>query len=426
MQTYQSIIKKANFYAFLALIASLPFPMPIIHVCWLVWVATWLLEFRFLHRENIRINRGIVFVSIGVVVWLIANVVSVLWANNTHEAWVTIGRYTSILAIPIVGIFGVNSLYDGWKCIKILIISCLISFGVYLFTHYWVTNAPLAMNKHAEFYAAIDWLHMDELLLHIKHRMHYTNLLCMVFPCMVIAYRKIGLLPAIITGLLLIADIIMTGSRIALINLIIVGAISLCWFVLRHRKAWVKGLGISIAVLVVAGSSVAGMYLHPRNAKIDLTQIRELENNSWAPTSEPRIAIWHTALERPGDYLAHGVGVGNATDYMVSRYQDHGWACYVHCRYSPHNQFLNTCIELGIAAAILFAMFWFCLPFCFQGTARYWTLCLVGICIPSMMTDVLLGGLEGIVFLVVMMTIGWLLSNPDTMIGFKTDTECEQ
>ena len=66
---------------------------------------------------------------------------------------------------------------------------------------------------------------------------------------------------------------------------------------------------------------------------------------------------------------------------------------------------------MGIVAAILFIIFWIGIPFFFTGTQRYWVLCATGISMCSMMTDMLLGGLEGIVFVALMAVLAYLLPN---------------
>jgi hypothetical protein len=66
-------------------------------------------------------------------------------------------------------------------------------------------------------------------------------------------------------------------------------------------------------------------------------------------------------------------------------------------------------MDLGLIATILFIIFWIGIPFMFTGTQRYWVLCATAISMCSMMTDMLLGGLEGIVFVVVMAVLGYLL-----------------
>ena len=75
MERYKKLIERINYFAFLALLIALPFPQPIIHFCWLVWAYTWLLEFRYVDRTNLRRSRGVLYLSIGVGVWLVWNIV---------------------------------------------------------------------------------------------------------------------------------------------------------------------------------------------------------------------------------------------------------------------------------------------------------------------------------------------------------------
>ena len=411
MEKYKSFISKTNYVAFLALLASLPFPQPFIHFFWIIWIVTWLLEFRFLDKSNIQTNRGVLYLCVGVFIWLIWNIISVLWADNTQAVWNTTMRYVSLLTIPIAGVFGVNKHYNWYNCFKVLMVSSFISIGVYIFTHYWLVNYAHAFNKHTTRpLIEIDWLHMDNLLLSIKHRMHYANLLCMLFPSLFIICTRSKRIPVIICSILLLIAIYMTGSRVALIYLVVLAVITVCWFVLRQRKTWIKGIGVGVAVIIIVVGSFFGMLLHPRNAGHSISELFSVNTeNIESPAFEPRFAIWHTALEQPNDYIKYGLGAGNATDYLVNRYQELGWKNFASKQYSPHNQYLSVCIDLGLAAAILFTLFWLGLPLMFKGTQRYWILCFTGICMSSMMTDMLLGGLEGVVFVSVMFVLTYLL-----------------
>lgn len=411
MEKYKSIIEKINFMAFLGLLASLPYTLPFIKFFWYAWIFTWLLEFRYISNKPTLRHRGLVYLSCGILVWLLWNSLSLLWADNTQAALNLLLRYASLLTIPFICVYGLNDNYDWRKSFKVLSITCITSIGVYMFTHYWVINHLYAFDKHSiHNIVDVDWWHMSELLLNIKHRMHYSSLLCMLFPCLAIVYPKIGKLPTIVIGIVLLLAIFMTGSRIAWIYLIVIAIITIGWSVLQGKKNWVKGLGIGVAVIVIVLGSVLGMLVHPRNGGLSIREMISVnENNPVSPAFEPRMAIWHVALEQPKDYIAHGFGAGNATDYLVHRYQQYGWDGYIDRHFSPHSQYLGVCMDLGIVALILFIIFWMGIPFFFTGTQRYWVLCATAISMCSMMTDMLLGGLEGIVFVVVMAVLGYLL-----------------
>lgn len=420
METYKSIISKTNFFAFLALLAVLPYPRPLIHFCWLLWSITWLMEGRFLQRKNLCTQRGILYLSIGVGIWLLWNIVSVLRAENTQASWAAIERYISLLAIPLIGLFGLNERYNWRTCLRVFVLSCVLSVGVYAFAHYWLINWRIAWDWHATEIIPIDWLHMDNLLLAMKHRMHYTNLLCLAIPCMVLLYRRNAWKQVCAFACILCAGIWMTGSRLALVNLLIVVTISLYWRFFHSRAKRLRIIGAVGAMVVIGLGSWFGFSIHPRNEGRSISETMMVQENLREPAAEPRSAIWETALAHPQDYLAYGLGAGNATDYLVKRYAEKGWDTYCQKRYSPHNQFLCVCMELGLAAAIVFAFFWLGIPWFFSGTQRYWALCALGVCMTSMVVDVLLGGLEGIVFVSVIFLLSCALNLPDKSI---TDRE---
>lgn len=412
MERYKQFIARINHFAFLALLIALPFPRPIIHVCWLVWAFTWLLELRFLDRTNIRRSSGILYLSIGVGVWLAWNILSLLWASDTHAAWGSIERYISLLAVPLVGIWGLNEQYDWRRCLRVFLYACVLSVGIYIFAHYWLINWRIAWDWHATEIIPIDWLHMDNLLLAMKHRIHYTDVLCMCIPCMALLFHRRDWKQVGLMSIVLFAGIWMSGSRIALLNLLIVVVLTLYWRYMRRLSQPMR-LASIIGVLIVIGIGALSIYRwHPRNEGRSISETLMVQQNLHEPSPEPRAAIWETAMETPQDYLLYGIGAGNATNYLVQKYAEKGWSEYALKRYSPHNQFLGVCMDLGIVAAVLFVLFWLGIPWFYSGDKRYWAFCALGICLPTMMTEMVLGGIEGIVFVCVLFLLGTLL--PDS------------
>lgn len=399
MERYKNLIERINYFAFLALLIALPFPQPIIHFCWLVWAYTWLLEFRYLDRTNLRRSRGVLYLSLGVGVWLVWNIVSLLWAHDTQAAWSSIERYISLLAIPLVGCFGLNTHYNLRTCVRVLAVSALASVGVYLFTHYWVMNHALALDRYTcAPRVSLDLRHMDNLLLDIKHRVHYANVLCLLVPCLVLLRKPLRKFLLVLLSLALLVVILWTGSRIGLVALALVIGITVVRWALRQPKT-VKVISIVATALVLGAVCVAGVAFHPRSAGHSIED-------------EPRMTVWKTALEQPTDYLAYGLGAGNSTNYLVERYQQREWEIFYLRRFSPHNQFLGVCMDLGIVAAVLFVLFWIGIPWFFAGDKRYWAWCALGICLPAMCTEMILGGIEGIVFVNILFLLGTLL--PDS------------
>lgn len=418
MKTYTRIVSYLNYFLFLTLLVSLFLPLNFVRWCWLLWAATWFLEGRWLHRENLRWDKSTRFIVCGFSIWFLWNILSVAWAGDRAAAWSAVARDTSMAGIVLLALWGVNEHYNMRQCLRVLLFGSIASVGLYMFTYYWIHNIPLAYEKLASEVHTIDWLHQDGFLLSIKHRMHYTNLLCMACVGLVLLHTAplkennsqvprllqwCGIIAA--TGVLL-WGIYLSGSRTAVISLLLIGAFSIWWFFIRPRSKTVRILGTAGLVIMLVGGSVVGMRFHPRNAQVPVSEWTKVDAEAARPAFEPRFAIWEVATQTPSDYILYGVGAGNATDYMTSQYEKYGWQDYVSRQYSPHNQFLTICIELGIMALVLLVLLWGGLPFVFQGTTQYWMTSVVGIYFLDMMTDIPLGGLEGIVFFVAMYIIG--------------------
>lgn len=422
MKLYTEVLSRFNYYAFLALIISLFLPLNFVHTCWLIWGISWLLEGRWLHRENIRWNTITKFIVFGFGVWFLWNCISIIWAINKEDALTTIIRDISLISIIPIALFGVNNHYNIRQCLRTLIISSIVSIGMYMFTYYWIHNIPLAQEKLSTDITTIDWTNVGNFLMNIKHRMHYTNLLCMSIVSSIIlctSLRSKALyslsVPSLLTWLkiggaigIALWGVYLSGSRAAVLNLLIIGGISIYWFFIRNFSRCIQTIGIAIICILFIGGALIGMLVHPRHTDIPISEWTKVDTSQTDPAFEPRFAIWSVATQTPTDYIAYGLGTGNATQYMVSQYKELGWTKYIYHQYSPHNQFITICIELGLAAAILFACYWAFMPFIFKDERRYWMLCVVGICWIDMITDSLLCGLEGIVFFITMFIIGTL------------------
>lgn len=426
MKIYTQVLSRLNYYSFLALIISLFLPLNFARICWLVWVASWILEGRWLHSEYIRWNNVTKLIVFGFGIWFLWTTMSLTWAVNKNDALTTIVRNLSLVAVIPIALFGINEHYNTRQCLYTLILSSIVSVGLYMFTFYWIHNVPLAQEKLTSNITSINWLHGVNFLMQIKHRMHYTNLLCMAIASIILLSAKqskelkslsvtsfFTWLKIVCAICIILWGIYLSGSRAAVINLLIICSVSIYWFFIRSYSKQIRTIGIAIILTIFIGGVFIGMLIHPRNTNIPVTEWTKVDASKTNPAFEPRFAIWGAATQNPSDYIVHGLGVGNATQYMVSQYEKYEWQHYISHQYSPHNQFLTICIELGIVAAILFGFYWAFMPFIFKGDRKYWMLCVIGICWVDMLTDSLLCGLEGIVFFIAMFIIGdFLKRNP--------------
>lgn len=407
---YQSVVGEINYIVFLLLIAVLPYSDSLSRPLWIVWMCFWAFELRFTTKPDFngkRYRKLIPF--IGFTVWFAISSLSVLWASNKAEAGAYLMRRADYIFLLLIAIWGVNDKYDWRTCMRVLIATCLISVFVYLTTYYWVMNHAHATDSAQPLVFSFDWLHLGEFTLNIKHRLQYSTLLCasvigicLLFEDNVKRYGRVRtIIFSLSTAAILLLAIIWSGSREGIINIMVL-AVTLLIIYAPRRHRWAYG---AVAGIAIVGFAVGTLLLHPRFNEAPLKEYFQLRDYPDWPAYEPRLAIWTAALESPSDYSLHGVGVGNAPDYLVEKYTEHGWIYYIENRYHAHNEFLTQWIELGVVGMMLIAAIWLIMPFCFSGRSKTMAFLLTEICILNMLTDNFLDMIEGVFFVAVMFSI---------------------
>ena len=360
MNKYRDIMGRLNYALFLTVVALLPFPQLFLRYACVAWIIAWVLELRWLEISNIKFQLSnskftIPFLLFGL--WFIGHVISGLWAPD-HSAWGTqIERYISFGALIPVGIWGVNERYDWRQVGKVLIVSCLCAIVFYptlltfLFyhrafidVHQW--TAPLWDYSSQEW-----WSFYSTNLSHIKHNLFLCLIMYVAALIAVELYRGRWLLLVPIETLLFSFSLL-TGSRQALLT----GMVLLIGIVLTELPHRIRRYSIGI-VLVGIVTGISLLAVHPRMQKERLHQ-------------EPRMKIWRFALEHPQDYLTHGLGGGQSTDYLIHKYEENNAFFYIMVRYHSHNQYLEELMELGIGGLLIFLLAWMSIPLCASGSGR--------------------------------------------------------
>ena len=143
--------------------------------------------------------------------------------------------------------------------------------------------------------------------------------------------------------------------------------------------------------------------LHPRMQEFDIDEITEIRHLNGE--HEARLNIWVLALENPDDYLAHGLGAGQSTNYLVEKYKKLGFNYYASKRYHAHNQYIEVLLESGIAGLLLFVLAWIAIPLCATGAGRKTAWLLFTLFVFNMFTDLMFGKFCGIALWAVGMVI---------------------
>ena len=394
MNTYKNIIEQVNYGLFLLLAFLLPYPQVALRWVVVIWFVTWVLEGRWLHRPvSLRNNPGLIPILL-FGLWFGYKVVSYFWCRDTGAwAW-QMERYITFAAVVPIGIWGINSRYNWQQVGRALILGCTSAVFVYLAT---MTLLYLHPSLVATWQISPEWDYtitapykfFSENLSHIKHRLFLcsTEMAGIIVAFHVLRERKALL---IFSVLVMLSSIPLTSSRQSIITGAALIAIAMVYALPRpYRLRY--GLGI---LLVGAVLGCGLLMLHPRMRDFNFQAITQMRDISY--THDVRFNIWGVALQTPHDYLAHGLGAGQSTDYMLSKYEQFHMDFYIQKHYHPHNQYLEELIEGGIPGLILFLLAWLFIPFCVRGKKRKMAIYFVTLFGINMLTDCMFGKFCGI------------------------------
>lgn len=402
MERYLQFAKRLNYILFLGLMASLPLPRWFGHIMLIVWATSWLLELRFTKRSNFCGWKALT-PALGLAVWVLWECLSLLWGGSQSRFR---DCHASLLIVPFVIAFGVNELYDWKQAAKVLIISSLLSFFLYGFTLFWSLNVHHVWNSYCqEAIKPMKFIWFAQFSSNIKHRLFYCTILTvaiilswMLRQDFLKRWGKVeGSIYLFLTIGILLFAIIVTGSRASLFTLIILAAVYGIHLLPKHHRIWTSLL----VVLFVIGGSIALWQLHPRMKDVTIEQILSPEEHTAEVDAQnPRAMIWHFALQSPKDYIAYGLGVRQAEQYLYDHFEQAGWDKGVFNHFHAHNQYLLVCMELGIVAMLLFIAYWIAFPFCYpkQTRQREFALYLALMFGLNMLTDSLFSSMEGVVY----------------------------
>lgn len=421
---YLSAIGQINYLLFLMTVALLPFPQIFLRYAAVLWIATWLLEGRFLRKPKKEDwGKMLPFLLFGL--WYLWKIVSGIWSPDKVAYGWQLERYMAFgLLIPI-GVWGVNQYYDWKQVCRVLVVSCVVAAGVYLFTLYWVYNASFfeyPIDTH-ERYPLARWFFEDKIS-YIKHRLFLCSTEMMGVMAMLYIRRDLceqwgkvkGWFITIVAIVIMVAFILATGSRASIVSGIVLVGVGLLY------KLPVRHLRYRIALLLLAcGLGMGALTMHPRMQDFDYTSIFSIRDVDAA--HNVRLNIWGTALSSPKDYSLYGLGAGQSSAYLQNKFREKGLNEYAEVGFSPHNQYLTEWMEIGIPGMLLFVLAWISIPYCAVGRGRKSAVILFVLYTLNMFTDCMWGKFDGIALWCVWMVLIRLQSDTQTQEQTARDTQ---
>ncbi len=372
VHTYQRYIGALNYALFMLLMFLLPFPWHFVQPVTVIWLIAWVLEGRWLQRSNFRLSKGLIPMLL-LVLFVGWEALSLLWSLNPKQGAQDLTMHLPVLAMALIGLFGVNDNYKAINIKQALIIGCLVAVACYLMTIYWYYSIGHLRRDTQYFW----WSCLgDGLIGKIKHRFYLAMCLMLSLAFSVDVFKHYrdkynpvaAALTIAVVDMILVASIILTGSRIMMLLLPIMAI--LLFF--QHYKGKYKRI-FAVAVII---ASVLFVGLCMRYQTRFVLTIERLKTNYEVGQSinnrhiEPRIYIWHKVLDNAKQYGICGLGMGSATDLLVAEYEKDGITDYAAKRWGTHNQYLNTWMDLGPLAVLLMVLILFSSVYCHTGQAR--------------------------------------------------------
>jgi len=390
----------------LSLAFSLSFPAKFIKIFCTLWFITWVLEGRYLSKTNFKLSKSQipVFLLTG---FVIMQLISALWSQNATLTLEVVQRQTWFILILPVALFGVNQYYKTSTLLYSLIAGAIVSTITYYTAILYLTNYDYFFNEgKEELWQGISVDLFVNWNRFIKHHLYYCTILVTSVFSLFFMRKKLEIqygkyktyLLLTIISLLIVAMILLSGSRITVIVLVIMLIFSIYRVSSPNRKIVILTTIVSLSVLLLF---LAFKYL-PRVSNLKSINWEVVKTgNNWDPVvTEPRFLIWYSAFKQPSDYIVHGVGAGNSTEYLMKIYKSNNYPQnFLDYKFGVHNQYIIETIELGVLGGAFMLLFFLFFSRFFTGKARrfaiYFSL-LYGV---NLMVEGMLGRVEGIIYL---------------------------
>lgn len=373
---YTQIAGLTNYLLVLALAFSASFPNRIFNSMWVLWLISWLLEGRFLKKSNFSFNKSKIPVLL-LLVFYIWEAISLFWAKDKAAGLSMLEKQMSFVAIVPIALFGVNRYYKTTTILLSVVIGVLVSILSYSMTLLYAYNYEyLISSGDLSLWNGFDTKTFTVWLTNIKHRLYYNTVLVIAIFSLPFLYKKhatkqgkyLTLILTLITAITILAMLYLTESRSIIVALLLIVAIVISRMINKKHRVYV----VSGVVLLISIGSYLFVEYHPRMQNFKANDFETLKTGKTTNEFiEPRLLIWHAVFENPQDYLLHGLGVGNSTDYLVEKYLSNGFPeVFATRKYSAHNQYFIATMELGLAGGLFLILFFFLFHRFLRGNAR--------------------------------------------------------
>jgi len=407
---------RVRLLALLIFALSLPFSMTVNNLSIMILAANWLFESSF--KEKWRKSKGNPLLYCYVLYFALL-IMGLAYTENMQQGLFELEKKLSLFLIPLI-LSSSNSISknDLRYIFKAFILSCTVAsmiclaYAIYRnyeegYTLSYVFNSLFVDKRLQDTQAYFNYWYFTYSLFADGVRIHpiYFAMYIVFSSCLIIWlwWDKAGFEKRMSpwTIMLLVFNfvvVVLLSSRTQLFALIVLGT-GFTLYYAHFRRAMIKGL-LFVVLIYLLGFMV--IFSNPvsreRYFKAMTPSSHFSENKYGEGGLSLRIYNWKYAIETIAENPVLGTGTGDAQDELQLIYKRNNFALGFDNELNPHNQYLQSALELGL---IGFSLFVICLavPAYYAFKKEAWLyLTFIGLFAFSCLTESMLEVNKGIVF----------------------------
>lgn len=173
---YLQIIRYVNYMLFVVAACMLSFPTRVSLYTWGLWLLTWFMEGRFVNKNNLQWNKGLIPLCL-LLLWVLCEAVSYVWSIDREDTLNMLIRHLSFILIMPVALWGVNEHYNWRRIAHCFVLTTIISVFVYGIYIYFVWHWDYICMYHSLPEHVRSWTYYANQISLLKHRFYYGTIL---------------------------------------------------------------------------------------------------------------------------------------------------------------------------------------------------------------------------------------------------------
>ena len=275
------------------------------------------------------------------------------YSNDQKYGWEDMEFKLSLMIFPLIFSTldkGTLTKKEGFNILNFFLIGC-VAGTLLLLGHSWYKQTWNHLD-HAFYYGNLSWFfHSTYLSMYLAFSVAIITWKIIIGEVRIRPLFKILLILLAIYFLILI---ILLSSKAGLLSLVLVMVFFSALLIIK-KKNWITGFIFLVTSLLIL---YLGLQFFPYASGRILAAGKSLSGNSAmksdnAESTAERIQIWKSGLEIIREHPFFGTGTGDVKDELLLKYNENNIKPAFEKKLNAHNQYIQTCISVGIIGFLL-------------------------------------------------------------------------